>query len=163
MFSILLGPCFSSFSFFIAFFVPFCNSCFHLPLCCFTCLLFANFFLPSFLKTLLDWALLVWALLLWSPLVFLFFSELSFGKLPLLSSILELLCKNLSLLLFISCFFLFLFCFVFLSFLHRWFSFFVVYMRLVKHRVFFFQNRLLLSVCLLSVFRSLVLIFLFAK
>ena len=100
------------FSFCFSFFVPFCNSCFHLPLFCFTCLFFANFFRPSFLKTLLDWALLVWALLLWSPLVFLFFSELSFGKFPFLSSILELLCKNLSLLLFISCFFgvCFVFC-----------------------------------------------------
>ena len=135
---LFLRQCFSFF--FIAFFVPFCNFCFSPPFVLFHLSLFLTFFFPPFLKLLLFWLFFFDLFLL-----FCYFLTLSF-----LSSIFELLCKNLSLLLFISCFFFRFLCFsVFcLSFV---LLFFVVYMILWTSSC---QNRLPLSVCLFLVFST---------
>ena len=97
VFSLLFhNSVFLRFSFFIAFFVPVCNSCFTLPLFCFICLVQLTYFLHPFLKLFLFWLFFSWSLL-----PFLFFSELFL----FFHLFLELFSKNLSLLLFISCFF----------------------------------------------------------
>ena len=141
-FSSCFRQCF--FLFFIAFFVPFCTS--FLPLFCFICLFFLTVFFPPFSKLFLFKLFFSWALI-----AVLFFSEpFLFSTSSSVNLFFELLCQNLSLLLFSLVFFSFSVFFCLLSLVC---SFLVVYRLFVN--IVFSESSSFESVSFPSFFDSL--------